>query len=176
MAIIACIDMLVVKRNPAKKWKKESTQGAGAILKEKGPRLYLKTQIQKVYSAESWANEFERFGGTHHKNSQDDLERKTNPGKKRAISREYPKRWPSWAKSLRAQVWAKNTCGNLTTRRVTPAKQHGIWREIFISSRPRTKRRSFLLWIKALVVSKNTGELMSVVDSGAPCTCWARRI
>ena len=110
--------MLVVKRNPAKKWKRESTQGAGAILKEKGPRLYLKTQIQKVYSAESWANEFERFGGTRHKILRMTWYEIQIRERKGPFPGEYPIKWPSWAKSLRAQVWGKNTCGNLTTRRV----------------------------------------------------------
>ena len=49
MAVIACIDMLIVKRNPARSPKSESTQGAVAILKEKkrSKVVYLKIQIQR---------------------------------------------------------------------------------------------------------------------------------
>ena len=40
------------------------------------------------------------------------------PGKKRAIWRHHPKRWTSWAKSLRVQFWGTNIWGNLTARRL----------------------------------------------------------
>ena len=36
------------------------------------------------------------------------------------------KRWTSWAKSLRADVWGTNTWGNLTTRRVRPQSSMGF--------------------------------------------------
>ena len=48
------------------------------------------------------------------------LVRSSNSGKKSAILRRYPKMWASWAKSLRAEVWGKNTWGNQPTRRVRP--------------------------------------------------------
>ena len=38
--------------------------------------------------------------------------------RKRATWRQYPKRWTSWAKSLRARFWAVNTWGNRTTSRL----------------------------------------------------------
>ena len=47
-------------------------------------------------------------------------------------------------------------------KKSTPAKPHGIWREKYISSRPRTKARS-----APVLVSKHTEERMFVVDSGA---------
>ena len=74
--------------------KSESTQGAVAILKEKkGPRLCISQfSAKEVYSAESWANEIERFGGTRYKIHRTHLVRSSNSGKKRAISRLYPKR------------------------------------------------------------------------------------
>ena len=88
MAIIACILMLMVRS------KSESTQGAVAILKEKkGPRLSIsKFRSKEVYSAESWANKIGRFGGTREKIFRTHLVRNSNWGKKRAISRRYPKR------------------------------------------------------------------------------------
>ena len=87
----------------------------------KGRRLCIsKFRSKEVYSAESWANEIERFGGTRLKILRTHLVRSSNSGKKRAISRRYPKRCSSWAKTLRAEVWGKNTWGNHTTRRVRP--------------------------------------------------------
>ena len=90
MAIIACID----REKPSKKSRKESTQGAVAILRgKKGPSLCIsKFRSKEVYSAESWANEIERFGGTHHKIFKTRLVRNSNLGNKRAILRRYPKR------------------------------------------------------------------------------------
>ena len=51
------------EEKPSKKSKKESTQGAVAILKENMVQGCVSKLISKeVYSAESWANEIERFG------------------------------------------------------------------------------------------------------------------
>ena len=54
----------------------------------------------------------------HTWNSQDALGTKLSSGKKKAIWRHYPKRWTSWAKSLRAQFWGTTTWRNLTTSRL----------------------------------------------------------
>ena len=54
----------------------------------------------------------------HTWNSQDALGTKLNSVKKEAIWRHYPKRWISWAKSLRAWFWGTTTWGNLTTSRL----------------------------------------------------------
>ena len=53
------------EEKPSKKSKKESTQGAVAIPKEKNKvhGCVSKLISKEVYSAESWANEIERFGG-----------------------------------------------------------------------------------------------------------------
>ena len=136
------------EEKPSKKSKKESTPGAFAILRDKkGPTLCTsKFRSKEVYFEESWANEIERFGGTHHKILRTHLVRNSNSGKKRAIWRNYPKRWTSWAKSLRAHVWGKNTWGNLKTRRVCPQSSMGFGEKNYTSSRPRTKRRFILLW------------------------------
>ena len=121
------------EEKPSKKSKKESTQGEVAILKEKkGPRLCIsKFRSKEVYSAKNWANEIERFGGTRNKIRRTHLVRNSNSGKKRAISRRYPKRWTSWAKSLRADVWGANTWGNLNTRRVLPQRSMGFGEKNF---------------------------------------------
>ena len=82
------------EEKPSKKSKKESTPGAVAVLRDKkGPMLCIsKFRSKEVYSEESWANEIERFGETHHKILRTHLVRNSNSGKKRAIWRNYPKR------------------------------------------------------------------------------------
>ena len=82
------------EEKPSKKSKKESTQGVVVTVKEKkGPRLCIsKFRSKEVHSAESWADEIERFGGTRYKIIRTHLVRNLNPGKKRTISRRYPKR------------------------------------------------------------------------------------
>ena len=91
------------EEKPSKRSKSESAQGAVAILnKKKGPRLCIsKFRSKEVYSAESWANEIERFGGARHKIPRTHLVRSSHSGKKRTISRRYPKRRTSCSKSLR---------------------------------------------------------------------------
>ena len=54
----------------------------------------------------------------HTWNSQDALGTKLNSVKKEAIWRQKPKRWTSWAKSLRAWFWGTTIWGNLTTSRL----------------------------------------------------------
>ena len=72
---------------PSKRSRKERTQRAVAILRQKkGPRLCIsKFRSNEVYSTESWASEIERSGGTHHKILRAHLVRNSNSGKKRAI-------------------------------------------------------------------------------------------
>ena len=94
MARVACVDMLMVSRNPERSRGKRVLQGAVANLRQKnGPRLCVsKFRSKEVYSAESWANEIGRFGGTHHKILRTHLVRNSNSGEKRAISGPYPKK------------------------------------------------------------------------------------
>ena len=81
------------EEKPSKKSKKESTQGTVAILKAKGPRLWISQfRSKEVYSSGNWANETERFGGTSYKILRTHLVRNSNSGKKWAISGRYPKR------------------------------------------------------------------------------------
>ena len=111
MWIIAFIDMLIVRRNPANRRKVRVVKEQLRFWKrERSKVVYLKIQIQRSL-----------FCGKLGKRDWT-LRRVTssNSGKKSAISRRYPKRWTSWAKSLRAEVWGKNTWRNLTTRRARP--------------------------------------------------------
>ena len=68
MAIVACFDMLMMRRNPPRGREKKGTQGAVAILKgKKGPRLSIsELRSNEFYSTENWRIGIERFGGTHH--------------------------------------------------------------------------------------------------------------
>ena len=110
VAIVAYFDMLTVRENPA--WGREQgTQRSVAILKEKKTSkvVYLKTQIQWI----SILRKFEELGlnasAGHTWNSLDAPGTKLNSD---------PKRWSSWAKSLRARFWGTTTWGNLTTSRL----------------------------------------------------------
>ena len=77
------------EEKPSKRSKRESTQGAVAILRQKkSPRLGIsKFRSKEVYSTKIWASEIARFGGTHHKIPMTHLVRNSNSGKKRAIQR-----------------------------------------------------------------------------------------
>ena len=68
MAIIACIDMLMVRSKPSKRSKKEGTRGAVAILRGKRVQgcASQKLRSNEFYSTESWRIGIERFGGTRH--------------------------------------------------------------------------------------------------------------
>ena len=81
------------EEKPSKRSKSESTQRTISIPKEKkGPKLCIsKFRSKEVYSAESWANEIERFGGTCFQILRTHLVRSSNSGKKR-VSRRCPKR------------------------------------------------------------------------------------
>ena len=68
------------EEKPSKRSKKESTQGAVAILDSK-----------EVYSMESWIIGIERFGRTHRNIFSRHLVPNANSGTKRVISRNYPK-------------------------------------------------------------------------------------
>ena len=120
MGIVAYFDKLMVRRNPA--WGREKKELKEQLLlweEKKGPRLCIsRLRSNEFYSTESWRIGIESFGGTHLKFSGCTWY-KTEFGKeKRAIWRHYPKRWTSWAKSLRVRFWRTTTWGNLTTSRL----------------------------------------------------------
>ena len=121
------------REKPSKKSKKESTQGAVAILKEKKvqgcasqnsdpKKSIMRKAGQKRLSAS--AGHTIKFSGRTWYQIQMRERKRTIPGR-------YPKRWTSWAKSLRAQVWGKNTWGNLKTRRVCPQSSMGFGEKFF---------------------------------------------
>ena len=68
MAIIDCIDMLMVRSKPSKRSKKEGTRGAVAILRGKRVQgcASQKLRSNEFYFTESWRIGIERFGGTRH--------------------------------------------------------------------------------------------------------------
>ena len=108
---------------PSKKSKNERTHGADAILKEKKKSkvVYLTIQIQRSLLRKTGQTRLNASAGHAIKILRTHLAPNSNSGKKRAISRRYPKRWTSWAKSLRADVW-----GNFTTRRARPQCSVGL--------------------------------------------------
>ena len=55
------------EKKPSARPRKEGTQGAVAILRQKNPRLCIsRLRSNEFYSTESWRIGIERFGGTHH--------------------------------------------------------------------------------------------------------------
>ena len=116
MARIACIDMLMVRRNPARGRRVRVLKERLRFWQQKRSKVvFLTIQIQRSLSC----GKLGRRDSTL-QNSQDALGTKFKFGKERAISKRYPKRWTSWAKSLRVQVWGENAWGNLKSRRVCP--------------------------------------------------------
>ena len=104
---------------------------------KKSPRLCISgLRSNEVYSTESWRTGIERFGGTP-ENSQEAPGTKLNPGKKKAIWRHYPKRWISWAKSLRAQFWEETPEGTSRQADCTSRVAWNLARK-YASSKPKT--------------------------------------
>ena len=110
--------------------RKESTQGAVATTEgnKESKVVYLKTQIQWILfhgKMENWdwtlrqAHTMKFLGCVRHETKV--RERKGESG------RNYPKRWTSWAKSLRAAVLRNNHLRKPHDKQVVPAKWRGIW-------------------------------------------------
>ena len=139
----------MVRSNFSSRSRRESTQGAVAILRrKKGPRLCIsKLRSNEFYSTESWRNGIERFGGTQLKFSGCtwyEIEKKLGKeeGNLEALSEKV---------NLMSEILAHPILRNKHLRKphnkqIVPAKQHGIWREKYLSSKPRTKLRFILLW------------------------------
>ena len=85
--------------------------------------------------------------------------------------------WTSWAQSLLAKIRGKIAWGDFAPKEAS-AKQCGIWRKIFTSSRMRTKLR-FYTPIEARVMqaptSKSPEEREFVVDSGASMNMMSKK-
>ena len=82
--------------------------------KKESKVVYLETQIQWILFYGKLENEIERFGGTHPEILRMHLVRIEFRERKGQSGGIIPKRWTSWAKSLRAQFWRNNTWGYLT--------------------------------------------------------------
>ena len=148
------------EEKPIKKSKKESTQGAVAILKEK-------IQSKEVYSAESWANENERFDGTHHIILRTHLVRNSNSGKNGHLET-ISKKVNLMSEILARPSLRKKHLRKPQDKKSVPAKQHGIWREkTKLKAEDKATFHSPVKIKAPVLVSTNTEERMFVVDSGA---------
>ena len=137
------VDKLMVRGNPAR-GRQEVTQGAVAILRrKKGAKLCIRSN--EFYSTGSWRNWDLNPSAGHTWNAQDASGTKQNSEKKKAIWRHYPKRWTSWAKSLRAWFWGTTTWGNLTTSRLYQQSSMEFGEKI-CKLKPNMKLRFILLW------------------------------
>ena len=132
-----------------------------------------KFRSKEVYSAESWANEIERFGGTRYKNSQDAPGTKFNFGKEKGHLEALSKKLNFMSEILARRRLRKEHLRKPHDKKSTPAKQHGIWREKIKKLKAEDKAAFFSpVEIKApVLVSRNTEERMFVVDSGASKPC-----
>ena len=159
MAILACIDMLS---------KRESTQGAVAILKE--------TKVQGCVSKNS--DPKKRKAGQTRLNASarhaikfsGHVWYEVQIREKRAISRRYPKKVNLMSEILARRSLRKEHLRKPHDKKSKPAKKHGfLARKILKLKTPRTRLRSILLLnIKAPdLVSQNTEECVFAVDSGA---------
>ena len=98
-------------------WEHPQREVEKTVLKDQ--LLFLKKKKDPMNSVLRKAEELGLNASAGHTwNSQDAADTKLNSGKKKAIWRDYPKRWTSWAKSLRAQFGGTTTWGNHTTSRL----------------------------------------------------------
>ena len=105
MVIVACFDMLIVREDPAR-GRKEGTQGSVANSERKNVQGCVSQNSDPMNSILRKARGLGLNASAGHTwNSQDAPGTKSNSGKKRAIWRHCPKRWTSWATSLRTQFW-----------------------------------------------------------------------
>ena len=132
------------EEKPSKSSKCDSTQRAVAILTEEKKAQGCGSQNsdpKKVYSAE---NEVERFGGTRIQILRTHLVRSSNPGKKRAISRRYPKGEPH-ERNPCAPKFEERTPEETSRKGDSARKAAWDLARKCTSSRPRTKLRFVLL-------------------------------
>ena len=113
----------------------------------------------------SWRIGIERFGGTHLR-FLGCIWNKIEFGKERAIWSNFPKRWTSSAKSLRAQFGGTTTWGNLTTSRLYQQSSVEFGEKI-CKLKPNIKLRLILL---------KAPETQKSVFGSFNAQCWARRI
>ena len=107
VAFVAYFDMLMVRSNLSARSRKEGTQGAVAILRGKKVHGCVSQNSDPMNSVLRKAVEFGLNASAGHtmKFWRCTWYKITIRESKRTIWRHYPKRWTSWAKSLRAQFW-----------------------------------------------------------------------
>ena len=175
MAIVAYIDMLTVRSNPSARSKRRYSRSScysegkkevqGCVSQNSDP---MNSILQKVEELGLNAS------AGHTWNSQDAPGTKLKFGwKKRTIWRNYPERWTSWAKSLRAWFWGSNIWGNLTTSRLYQQSSVEFGLKIWSSNlktitfyslvkAPETQNIVCLLWIRELQCTmQSKGDLSS---------------
>ena len=160
-------------------WRWEATSARGREKKVlsysegKNPRLCIsRLRSNEFYSMESWRIGIERFG-THHEILRMHLVQDRIRERKKQIWRQNPKRWTSWAISLRAQFGGTTTWGNLTTSRMYQQTSEELGEKIcklkpktttFYSpvKAPETQNIVCLSWIRELQCTMpEQGELSS---------------
>ena len=153
------------EEKPSKKSKKESTQGAVAVLRQKrGPRLCVsKFGAKEVYSAESWANEMTRKKHSRRtwyevqirkrKGPPRGVIQKGEPHERNPCTPKFEERTPE--ETSRQEEYARKAAWDLASKTFKLKAEH---KATFYSP----------VKIKApVLVSKSTEERMFVVDSGA---------
>ena len=136
MAIIACIDMLMVGRDPARSRRKREVQGC--VSQNSGPK---KSILRKAGQTRLNAS-----AGHTIKNSQDAIGTKVKFGKEKGHFEVLSKMVNLMSEILARPSLRKEHLRKPQDKKNVPAKQHRIWRETYMSSRPRTKLRFILLW------------------------------
>ena len=104
-------------------------------------------------------------------NSQDAPGTRLNSGKKKAIWRHYPKKWNSWAKSLRAQFWEETPEETSRQAYCTSKVAWNLARK-YASSKPKT----FTFHSPAKVPETQKIVRLCCGFESFNAQCWARRI
>ena len=173
VASVAYIDMLMVRSNPVRDrekkvlkeqlllWERKNFQGC--VSQNSDPMNSILRKAGELRLNASAGHTMKFSGCTWYK---------TKIREKKAIWRHYPKRWTSWAKSLRAWFWRTTTWGNLTTRRLYQQSSVEIV-EKYASSKPKTttfyslmkapetQKIECLIWIRELQCTMLSKENLS---------------
>ena len=110
------------------------------------PRLH-KITIRNFYSTDSG-----KFGiKSHLQTLQGHVAPHQNSGKKGSIARSWSKVWTSWAQSVCAYIWGKNTRRNLATRKMHPQSSMGLGKKVS-SSLKNSDKATFYTPVEAWVM------------------------
>ena len=147
MATIACVDMLMVRRNPAKRRKvRVLKEQLRFWKKERSKVVYLKIQIQRSL----FCGKLDKRDSTLRRDTPEILRMHLVQNwirERKGVKKVKLMNVISARRSLRKEHLRKPH-----DKKSTPAKQHGIWREKYVSTRSRTKLR-FVFCVK----NKGTG-------------------